>query len=213
MVNCVTKISIVRANSGWSSFVQPRSRHLNAGFPLPAGNNKKEAPPMKARYLQALVAVVSATAVVLPGVVSADTATGTLGVKITITSNCAVSTSNATLDFGSHASTDASASANNGGFTVSCTNQTPYDVGLAPVSTASTDGAGEMKDGSGTNSIAYQLYSDAAMQTAWGNDTGNMQSATGTGSDQSYTVYGKVTGSMNVPAGNYNDTVTINVTY
>lgn len=168
---------------------------------------------MKIPYLQTLIAVVAAGLAILPAVVSADTATGTLGVKIEITSNCAVSTSNAALDFGSHASTDASASADNGAFTVSCTNQTPYDIGLVPVSTASTTGNGEMKDDSGSNSIAYQLYSDAAMQTAWGSDTGNMQSGTGTGSAQDYTVYGKVTGSMNVPAGSYNDTVTINVTY
>lgn len=168
---------------------------------------------MKTSYLQTLIAVVSAGLAILPAVAGADTATGSLGVKIEITSNCAVSTSNAALDFGSHASTDTSASADNGAFTVSCTNETPYDIGLVPVSTASTTGSGEMKDGSGTNSIAYQLYSDAAMSAVWGSDTGNMQSSTGTGSAQDYTVYGKVTGSMNVPAGSYNDTVTINVTY
>jgi spore coat protein U-like protein len=150
----------------------------------------------------------------LPGAADAattNTATGTLQATITITSNCAVSASNAALDFGSKASTTAGASASNGGFSVTCTNQTPYNVGLAGSSGAS-DGTGTMTFGS--NTIGYQLYQDAGQKTPWGNTVGtNTQTATGNGSSQPYTVYGKTTTSLNVPAGAYKDTVAINVTY
>src|SRR5690606_22676589 len=106
--------------------------------------------------------------------------------------------------------TETSASASNGGFSVSCTNRTPYDVALIP-SGGSNGGDGTMEYDDVT--IAYQLYKDSTMLEPWGNSQGNLFPNTGTGADQSYTVYGKVTGSMNVPAGTYTDTVTISVAY
>lgn len=166
---------------------------------------------MKTRLLPASSLVLAAGLAFAPAAVLADTATGSLDTRITITSNCAVSTGNAALDFGSHASTETSASAGNGGFSVSCTNKTPYKIALIPTSTSSTDGAGEMKFDD--VAIAYQLYQDLSMQTPWGSMEANEKSGVGAGEAQSYVVYGKVTGSMNVPAGNYADTVTISVSY
>lgn len=93
-----------------------------------------------------------------PGAFAAPIANGTLETKIEITANCAVSAGNAALDFGSHASTETSASASNGGFSVSCTNQTPYTVALIP-SGGSGDGNGTMEHEGVT--IAYQLYQDS----------------------------------------------------
>jgi len=142
---------------------------------------------------------------------TSNTATGSLQATITITSNCSVSAGNAALDFGSNPSTASGASASNGKFSVTCTNQTPYNIGLAG-SSGKADGTGTMK--SGSNTIDYQLYQAADMSQAWGNTVGtNTQAKTGSGSAQSYTVYGKTTTSLNVPAGTYTDTVAINVTY
>lgn len=153
-----------------------------------------------------------------PITASADTATGTLGVQIAITSNCSVSTGNTALDFASHASTESGPiSASNGGFTVTCTNQTPYNIGLqSSASGSTTDGKGVMKASGISQTIGYQLYQDSGFSTVWGNSTSgtvNTEAGTGSGAAQSIVVYGKTTTSLNVPAGTYTDTVNINVYY
>lgn len=150
---------------------------------------------------------------------AAGTATGTLNAQIVITSNCSVSTGNAALDFSSHASTDSGADASNGSFSVTCTNLTPYKIGLQSASAGSTtNGAGAMSSTAPgvTQTIGYQLYQDSGFSVAWGNSqtgTVNVKSGTGTGSAQAYTVYGKTTTTLNVPAATYSDTVNINVYY
>lgn len=169
--------------------------------------------------LAAMATIASLSLLTLPQAVSAATATGALNAQIVITSNCSVSTGNATLDFSSHASTDSGASASNGGFSVTCTNLTPYTIGLQSASTGSTtNGAGVMSTtASGvTQTIGYQLYQDSGFGTAWGNSTTgtvNVKSATGSGAAQTYVVYGKTTTTLNVPAATYTDTVNINVYY
>lgn len=150
---------------------------------------------------------------------AAGPATGTLGVQIAITSNCSVSTGNTALDFSSHASTESGPiSASNGGFSVTCTNQTPYTIGLQSAASGSTtDGKGVMAATGGiTQTIGYQLYQDSGFATVWGNSTSgtvNTKAGTGTGAAQSYVVYGKTTSTLNVPAATYTDTVNINVYY
>ncbi len=162
-------------------------------------------------------AALGASAASLPAL--ADTATGSMDVQIIITANCTVSGSTNTLDFGSNPSTSTDASANNGGFSVTCSNMTPYSIGLKSTATgALDDGAGVMSTTAPgvTQTIGYQLYQDAGFGTAWGNSTTgtvNTKAGTGTGAAQPYTVYGKTTTSLNVPAATYKDTVAINVYY
>jgi len=157
----------------------------------------------------------------LSGASNAATATpSSLQAKITITANCAISAAadNTALDFGSHVSTETNAAtANNGSFTVNCTNLTPYSIGLTGSGSA-TDGTGSMSDGATptAHTINYALFQDAGFTKAWGNTTGtggNTKAGVGTGAAQPYTVYGKTTSTLNVPAGSYTDTVAINVTY
>lgn len=96
---------------------------------------------------------------------------------------------------------------------VQCSNGTPYNVGL--------DG-GQNSGGNinarkmvlGARSIAYQLYQNAARSTVWGNTVGtNTVAGTGNGNSQSLTVYGQVPAQTTPPAGTYNDTVMVTVTY
>lgn len=161
----------------------------------------------------ALLASISLSTTVL-----AATSTGTLNTKIVITSNCAITGTSTDLDFASHASTDASASASNGGFSVTCTNLTPYTIGLQSAASGSTtDGKGTMATTAPgvTQTIGYQLYQDSGT-TVWGNSTTgtvNVKSGTGSGAAQNFTVYGKTTTTLNVPAATYSDVVNINVYY
>ena len=64
----------------------------------------------------------------------------------------------------------------------------------------------------GSATLNYQLYSDAARTTVWGDDTyGNSVSTSGTDVDLS--VYGRIPGQQNVPAGSYSDVLTITISY
>ncbi len=105
-----------------------------------------------------------------------------------------------------------------GSISVTCTNTTPYNVGLSP-SNGNTAGAGTMKTSGGgsTDLVPYQLYQDAAMTRPWGNtatptSAGNGVSGTGTGRATSLPVYVRVP-SADVQPDNYSDTVTVNVNY
>ena len=152
---------------------------------------------------------------------AADTLNGgNFGVKIAITSECTVDAAKTDLDFGSKASTaTAAATANNGGFSVTCTNQTPYSIGLqSTAGSSSSDGSGTMKAtvGSTEYTIGYQLYQDAGDSTPWGNsNTGsiNTKEALGSGIAQAHTVFGKTTSTLNVPVATYTDTVAVSIYY
>lgn len=101
---------------------------------------------------------------------------------------------------------------------VTCSASTVYKVGLSP-SNGSTTGAGVMSPTGGvpgnTDTVAYRLYRDANRSLPWGSvvDT-NTATATGNGTAQALTVYGRVLGSsVNVRPDSYRDTVTVSVTY
>ena len=139
---------------------------------------------------------------------SAGTDTTTFQVKITITESCDIHTTAATdVDFGSVARS-ATASQATGALNVNCTNGTAYSIGLNNGANYNT--TRRMTDG--TNFIGYGLYRSSGTTQPW-DDASNLYSGTGTGSTQSVSVYGTVSGSTNVPAGSYADTVTATVTY
>ncbi len=102
---------------------------------------------------------------------------------------------------------------------ITCSNGTPYYVGLAP-SNGSTTGAGQLKGslGGNTDKVSYQLSSTPGPSgTPWGNTAttttvGNGISGTGTGLAQSPTVYATAP-SANFTPDSYSDTVTVNVNY
>ena len=69
---------------------------------------------------------------------------------------------------------------------------------------------------SGSNLLSYNLYTDSARTSVWGDGTGstNTIGGTGTGGSQAVTVYGRVSlGQTGVPAGSYADTVAVTITY
>lgn len=147
---------------------------------------------------------------------NATTAQNTFQVTATITSSCTVSGS--TLNFGSAIDPlaagvplDATST-----LTVTCSNTTPYAVALnagANAGGASNFTARTMK--SGSNTLGYQLYLDSGRTTVFGDGTASSstKSATGSGSAQSVTVYGRIPSLSNVVPGTYTDTVTVTITY
>ncbi|MEN9759335.1 MAG: hypothetical protein RLZZ281_601 [Pseudomonadota bacterium] len=136
----------------------------------------------------------------------AASGTTSFDVSIQVLSSCSISASNLTfssISTGTTSNTDATSS-----LTVNCSNGTPYSIALGNGNNYS--GGRRMTNGS-TN-INYYLYTDSGRSTQW--NAISMQSGTGNGSDQNFTVYGRVPSGQSVPyAGAYSDTVIATITY
>ena len=173
---------------------------------------------IRARYASFVMA---SLLLMLPGgrYANAATATASLTVQITITASCTINA--ATLDFGSNAGTallaanvDAATS-----LSVTCTNGTPYAVGMD--NGANVSGA-QRRMKSGANFLNYNLYVDSARTNAWTTSASSTTCTsanscylgTGNGVAQPISIYGRVPTVGTAPApGAYNDTVTMTITY
>jgi spore coat protein U-like protein len=97
--------------------------------------------------------------------------------------------------------------------TVTCTNTTPYTVGLNPGSASGATVTTRQMTGPGSALLNYALFSDSLRSVNWGNTTGSWVSGTGSGAAQALTVYGQVAAGQYVAPGAYTDTITATVTY
>jgi len=142
----------------------------------------------------------------------AQTATTTFSVQITISAECQINSAS-TLNFGTTGVINANIDSSSA-LAVQCTNSTAYNIGLdAGVGVGATIAARRMT-GPASATVQYSLYQDAGRTTLWGPTIGtNTVAATGNGSAQNYTVYGRVPPQGTSAAGAYSDTVTVTVTY
>ena len=144
-------------------------------------------------------------------VANAGTTTTTFTSQIAIAAACAINSA-ASLNFGTQgvlaSNVDQSST-----ISVTCTNTTPYTIGL-DAGTGSGATVAARKLTSGGNTVSYALYTDAAHTTIWGNTpSSDTAAATGNGSAQSFTVYGRVPPQGAPAPGNYSDTITVTVMY
>ena len=147
----------------------------------------------------------AAAAGMLGAAAHATTATGNFTAKIVIQDACEVTDTN-DLDFGTAGTLTTAVTASTT-FKVKCTNTTGYSIGLG----GANDSGGNKRMTNGSEYVTYQTYSDSSHTTVWDNTT--TVSGTGNGSDQTYTVYGKVPSQTAPSPDTYTDTVTITVTY
>jgi len=141
----------------------------------------------------------------------AATTTSNFTVQIALTASCSINSA-AALDFGSQAILSANVDQTST-LAVQCSNTTPYNIGL-DAGTGAGATVATRKMTSGGNTVSYSLYSDSGRTTVWGNTVGtDTVAATGNGSAQSYTVYGRVAAQTTPAPGAYSDTVTVTVTY
>ena len=140
----------------------------------------------------------------------ASTTSTTFNVSMTITASCTVSAT--ALTFGSSGIIAANVD-NTSTVTVTCTNSTPYDVGLdAGIGSGATVAAREMTSGGAI--INYTMYQDPTRTIVWGNTIGtNTCPGAGNGSAQALTVYGRVPAQSTPAPGAYNDTINVTVTF
>jgi spore coat protein U-like protein len=93
-----------------------------------------------------------------------------------------------------------------------CTYRTAWQIGLNNGQHAS--GSTRRMTGVGSYAVNYELYRDSGRTVRWGNTVNtDTLSGTGSGTQQSMPVYGRVPPQAAVAAGNYSDIITVTVTY
>jgi len=130
-------------------------------------------------------------------------------VTATILPSCTITS--ASLNFGTYVGIQKDATAT---ITVRCSTGTSYNVGLnagtAPGASVST----RRMTGPGSALLNYSLFRDTARTTNWGTTIGtNTRTGTGTASNQSIYVYGRLPAQQRVTPGAYADTVIATITY
>jgi spore coat protein U-like protein len=163
---------------------------------------------LHARLVRALV---FACLFPISAIAFAGTASTTFTAQLAIAAACTINSA-AALNFGTQgvlaANVDQTSTIG-----VTCTNTTPYTIGLdAGAGSGATIAARKLT--SGGNTVSYTLYSDAAHTAVWGNTpSSDTVAATGSGSVQNFTVYGRVPPQAAPAPGNYSDTITVTVMY
>src|SRR6201991_1386216 len=126
-------------------------------------------------------------------VYSNGTATATFTVTLTLQANCSISAN--PLAFGTNGVLGTAINQQTT-VLVTCTNTTPYNVGLDAGTVTGSSVTSRLMAGTATGNTAttvgFQLYQDAGHTVTWGNTQGtNTVSGTGSGSAQSIVVYGQ----------------------
>lgn len=143
---------------------------------------------------------------------AAQTESDTFAVTATVVAACVISAND--HDFGDYSSVFPSATDGSSTIEVTCTAGTNFDVALdAGTTPGGSFSARLMTDGS--NTLAYNLYTDSSRTTIWGDGAGSTAtvSGAGTGSLQTLNVYGRIPAGQSVPVGSYSDTVTATITF
>ncbi len=145
---------------------------------------------------------------VLPAYAQDGSATANMHVTLEVLKSCAISAED--MDFGQHASSETGELTADSTVKVTCTSGTDYKLNA----TSTKGGEDAFTLVSGSSSVAYNLYTDNA-KTQQVTSTTPIDNMTGTGNEQEITLYGKIaSGALaQVPAGTYEDDVTLQVTY
>jgi spore coat protein U-like protein len=101
---------------------------------------------------------------------------------------------------------------------VTCTNTTPFRVGLSPGNGvgATTMVRKMTRTAAPLSTVDYGLYRDLGRSQTWGDDTGtgnDTQNGTGSGTAASYPIYGRVPPQNTPEPGDYQDTVVLTVAF
>jgi spore coat protein U-like protein len=181
-------------------------------IPAHSASNSNDKPP--GAYARSLTATLRR----LTPTPAANLTTATMAVSATINPGCAIA-ANSTLAFGAYDPSGASPLDAAATLQFRCTSGSIFDVGVG-----GTVGSRTMS-GPGGDTLSYELYSNAARTTTWGNTqdsdtvasddsadtTGNGISTLNTA--QSRTVYGRIPAGQNKNAGSYSATLTLTIYY
>lgn len=162
--------------------------------------------------MQRRMALLAALAAFVPGFAEAGSDSESMTVTATVLESCSITAND--LEFDDYDPVTATPMDGATTISVTCTNGTDYDVGIdAGLGTGATMSARRMTK-SGGATLTYSLYTNSARDDVWGNTDGvDTWEGTGTGAAQSIDVYGRIPINQTAPAGDYEDTVTVEVRF
>jgi spore coat protein U-like protein len=140
---------------------------------------------------------------------SGNTASATFAVTATVQATCLVSAT--AMAFGTYTGAVATPTST---LSVTCTNTTPYNVGLSAGNATGATVTTRKMTGPASATLNYPLFRDSARTLNWGNTVGtDTLSSTGNGSAQLSSVFGQLAAGQLVTPGAYSDTIIVTVTY
>lgn len=159
----------------------------------------------------AVLVLTLATGNAVAATYSNGTNTSNFDVSVKIVANCVISATN--LDFGQTQGVLNSAVNVNTNIAVTCSNTTPYNVGLNPGSGTGSAGTTRYMSGTGGNTatVQFNLFQTAGA-TLWGNTQGtDTLGGVGNGTAQTLTVYGQIPAQTTPMPDTYKSTITATV--
>jgi spore coat protein U-like protein len=139
--------------------------------------------------------------------------TDTLPISTIVSANCTLSS--ASLNFGRYNPIGENRSSPLDALTtfqISCTKGANITITMNNgLHAGNAEGTRAMSDGSG-NYLGYELYTNPGRSAIW-SDTNPLSYVSSSSTVRTQTVYGRIQGGQNKPAGNYTDTVTITATF
>jgi len=159
----------------------------------------------------AIITVMLAPVIGGAAVYSNGSKNSTLDVTIKIIADCTIAAN--PLDFGQSQGVLATTVTANTTLNVTCTNTTPYNVGLSAGNGTGSTTAARLMSGTGgnTSTVAYNLNMTSGGGN-WGNTQGtDTLSGTGSGVQQNLTVYGQVPAQATPQPDTYKSTLTATV--
>ena len=143
----------------------------------------------------------------------ASSTTANLSVSATVSNNCTISTN--AIAFGAYDPIVTNATANldaTGSVVITCTKGATTTVGLDTGANASS---GTRRLASSGNYLTYELYQDSGRTTVWSNTGAGLLSvvAAPSKSSRTFSVYARLAGGQDIPAGTYTDTIVATVNF
>ena len=177
---------------------------------------------MKTKYNQntlkrSIVSAIALGSFILGPHSNADRVTAMMNVGVSVIYSCSMNTSS--MAFGAYDGVGANASIALKATATVISTCTSGAEALITMNAGASAGSGSasapvrrMTTGTGKY-LYYQVFSDVAHDTVWGNTALTGVALTGTGSPQTLTVYGSIPSAQMVPEGEYSDQIIVTITY
>ena len=169
---------------------------------------------MKSRASLILTSVMAAA--LLPGLADAavygnGSKAAAFDVSMRIIADCTIGANG--IDFGQTQGVLTQAITGNSSINVTCTNTTPYNIGLSAGTGTGSTGTTRYLSGTGANTstVRFNLY-QAPGSGQWGNTQGtDTVGGTGSGAQQTVTVYGEIPAQATPAPDSYKSTITATI--
>ena len=177
---------------------------------------------MKSKFKQSTLKPAIVSAIVIGSTILgtqsyADTGTSIMNVSATVKHSCSIDTN--PMTFGAYDGVVANASTALEATATVISTCTSGATAVITMNAGTSAGSGSddapvrrMAAGAGEY-LVYQVYSDVARKTVWGNTVPTGIAINGNGSPQTHKVYGSIPSAQMVPEGDYSDQIYVTIIY